>query len=700
MFLNYRRSTIKYYLLVIFTLTLYHYIFMGRVAKDTNQACSGDGQHTKFNFLAFFFLNIITLNIYSIVWESRVIDRWNNYLQNTQKCINSTKYVYIKFFGSFIVIPALIMQHMFVRQLNRVCYKYSTDIFSDDEDESYYVRPKSQEVPDIIQEDPNIVAGVPVIEEYFEEKHRRRIIIAEEIKTYEPAPKKRKREKEVIDDPIIDTECHYRNRKWLRKVGIPLTALLLAPIIILSVITFALPPVYNKTFIGVLGDKYDLLCKTNKPKVVVIGGSSVAFGLDSELMEEHLGMKVVNFGLYANLGTKLMIDLSKANINKGDIVILAPEMDSQTLSLYFNSETTMQALDGNWGMLRNINFDQFEPLIGASWGFTSNKLNYLLKKERPLNEGAYKKENFNKYGDNIYDRPYNVMKGQGAITLDFMVNYEDSINSEYEQFIDYINEYAKWVRSREATIYFSFPPMCETSMTNKNTDETIYNFYENLADALNFKIISNVHNYIMDEGYFFDSEFHLNNAGITVRTVQLIDDIKRENNDLSITIRKEDLPKPSGFGEFGFVSGNEDNLYFNLELYTFAEREVYMITGLNDLGKTQTELKIPNNVDGIPIARIAESAFADGSVTKLILGENILTIDGMAFKDAASLQDVIVPDSKGPNDISVPNRLGNGILATDGANPNIRIHVSGEYFEQFISDYFWGDYTHSLRRKN
>ena len=59
-------------------------------------------------------------------------------------------------------------------------------------------------------------------------------------------------------------------------------------------------------------------------KIVIVGGSSVAFGFDSQKIEQAFpGYKVVNFGLYADLGTKVMLDLSEDHISEGDIVIVA-----------------------------------------------------------------------------------------------------------------------------------------------------------------------------------------------------------------------------------------------------------------------------------------------------------------------------------------------------------------------------------------
>lgn len=469
------------------------------------------------------------------------------------------------------------------------------------------------------------------------------------------------------------------------------------PFTSVSVIALAMPAVYDDTFVGELGDKYDLLCETNDPKIVVVGGSSVAFGINSEMIEKELDMKVVNFGLYANLGTKLMIDLSRANVNEGDIIVLAPEMNSQTLSLYFNAETTIQAIDGSFDMIKNIDSDNYEAMIGAMWKFSADKLNYIMTGTEPENSGAYRKEWFNKYGDNTFDRPYNTMTSIAkTITLDFMVDDTDGVTTDYETFIDYVNEYVDYCTEQGATVYFSFPPMNEAAMTDYNTEENVYAFYDNLRSSLHCRVISDVSDYVMDEGYFFDSEFHLNNDGVTVRTVQLIDDIKREIGRTDVTMRADELPEPPGYAPVDFVGGDEENLYFTLEVIkNGAGQDVYYITGLNDLGKDQVTLRIPNASDGVPIVGIRPNAFAGSEARTVILGDNISDIMYSAFGNAEFLTAVYVPTAD-PNDISIPNNSGPDGLATRDANPALKIYVPTEGYEVFKSDYFWGDYEDRL----
>lgn len=461
-----------------------------------------------------------------------------------------------------------------------------------------------------------------------------------------------------------------------------------------------LPPVYNETFLGELYDKYGALQNSESEKIVIIGGSSVAFGLDSAMVKEHLGMDVINFGLYANLGTKLMMDLSRSGINEGDIVVIAPEINAQTLSLYFNGETVCQALDGGFGMLKDVSFDDYGALLGALFGFASSKIDYLSNGERPKTDGAYAKENFNEYGDNVFDRPYNIMSNTPKnISFDYRYDTSDAEYTDYEEFIDYLREYAEFCKRRGADVLFSFAPMNRAALSSSATEENIYAFYDDLARALgnNITLISNVNDYIMDEGYFFDSEFHLNNSGVVVRTVRLIDDIKRFLGRTDITVAPSELPPPSGYAVLDFADGSEENLYFTLEeTATPAGQRAYHVVGLNDEGRRQVQLAIPNNIDGIPVIGIMPR-FASGSeVRRIYVGKNVEFVSSCAFGDAQYLTEVYFMRDDA-REVSVPNSFDENGMMTEGAGDDILIFVKEEYFSRCKEDYFWGDYSAYLR---
>ena len=127
-----------------------------------------------------------------------------------------------------------------------------------------------------------------------------------------------------------------------------LKALLLAAILlaIAPVMTVfaeaALPDCYAESYYAELAPMYRRLREAEGRKIVIVGGSNVAFGLDSGLMEELLREKgyayeVCPFGLYAAVGSSAMLDLSENTLREGDIVILALEPTSETMSDYFGA---------------------------------------------------------------------------------------------------------------------------------------------------------------------------------------------------------------------------------------------------------------------------------------------------------------------------------------------------------------------------
>jgi len=185
--------------------------------------------------------------------------------------------------------------------------------------------------------------------------------------------------------------------------------LIISPFVFVTVFAMALPPQYSDTFFGALNEKYDRLNDTEGEKIVVVGGSSVAFGLDSARLEAYTGMPVVNFGLYADLGTKIMLDLSLSGISEGDIVILAPELDTHSLSLYFNNKSALSALDDDYSMMRHLPMGDKLSCLGAMYPFALDKYSRYTSDTKTAVDTVYRAEYFNEYGDFALDREENTM---------------------------------------------------------------------------------------------------------------------------------------------------------------------------------------------------------------------------------------------------------------------------------------------------
>ena len=127
------------------------------------------------------------------------------------------------------------------------------------------------------------------------------------------------------------------DKRTVRRIVATALAVILAEQVFFLICGFGLPVQFGDTFMGELKSKYERLKETSGKRIVLVGGSGVVFDCDSALMDDFFpSYEIVNFGMYAGLGTKAVMDLSENYIYEGDIVILSPEQSEQTFSDYFN----------------------------------------------------------------------------------------------------------------------------------------------------------------------------------------------------------------------------------------------------------------------------------------------------------------------------------------------------------------------------
>lgn len=478
-------------------------------------------------------------------------------------------------------------------------------------------------------------------------------------------------------------------KKVLISILIIALCLLLIPIILIC-FAFALPAQYDMSFYGGMKIKTDRLNSVEGKKIVIIGGSSVAFGVRSDLMEQELGINVVNFGLYANLGTKYMLDVAKDSINEGDIVIIAPEQNSQSLSTYYNGEAVWYSADGNFGLLNKVPWSDKDELFNSFLKFVSGKFGYWQSGKKPCPDGVYNVNSFNEYGDIEYERKYNIMTdGYDAGTP---ISFNTDIISK--DFISYLNEYNKDLTKKGASVYFAFSPMNSRAVSDNS--ETILNYTKMLEENLQCELLGNPETRIMDYEWFYDSNFHLNDSGSIVYTKLLVQDIKAVLGDYSpVKIELPDKPIIDDGG--GNASGTiSQDLTEAAKIFVLSGVNVstengevvlsgsWTIEGLTDYGKTLTEITIPDTLANLPVKVVESGVFADNTVIqKITFGVNINSVGINAFKNCTALQGIYIT-SLDPNSL----HPANGIL--DGAD-NCTIYVPEEvYASDYVIDYFWG----------
>ena len=299
-----------------------------------------------------------------------------------------------------------------------------------------------------------------------------------------------------------------------------LTLLIAGPLLLGGLL---LPAQYQDTFMGELPYKLSRLENAPGKRIIVIGGSGMAFAVDSALIEQEFpGCTAVNMGMYADLGVRFLLDLTENELREGDIVILSPEQHTQTLSCWFGARSALQGMDGNVSMLRHVSREDLGTLIGALPGFTLEKLCFMSTGDHPEGEGIYKRSSFNEYGDIASPlASANIMPGYYDPSV--TVSYDPAILED--AFAERLRSYAAHAHKKGAEVYWYFCPANRLAVDASATPEDFYDF---LYETLDFPILGDPANAVMDEAWFFDTDFHLNQSGRTVFTVQLIRDLKAQ----------------------------------------------------------------------------------------------------------------------------------------------------------------------------
>ena len=161
-------------------------------------------------------------------------------------------------------------------------------------------------------------------------------------------------------------------------------------------------------------------------------------------------------------------------------------------------------------------------------------------------------------------------------------------------------------------------------------------FEDFLKSRINATFISNISDYIYEAGYFYDTNFHLNNAGVRKHTVNLTRDILLE---LGIpTYVKEEIPDAPALPERDVRYFGDDG---NAQCFEYEKRPdgSYMIVGVRSEWKGATALTVPLGYDGYKVTAIASGAFYGTSVKRLTITEdtNIRQLMNGCFSGAGSL---------------------------------------------------------------
>ncbi len=444
---------------------------------------------------------------------------------------------------------------------------------------------------------------------------------------------------------------------------------------------FALPAQYDQAYLAGLQDKWDALAAAPSPRIVIAGGSGAAFGVRCDLLEQELpGYSVVNFGLYAGLGTTVTLELIRPLLRSGDIVIFSPEQSAQTLSDFFHAPSMWQAADGRPELLSALDGRRWGPLAGAFPAFAGDKARLCRDGSAPAGEGVYARSSFNHYGDmDCPGREQNVMAG--GFDPNMPISFDPALPSE--DFFAAVNGFARWCGEHGVTLCYRFCPMNAAAIPDGGLSR-LDGYANVLRERLDCPVLGDPAQAVLDAGWFFDTNFHLNASGAVANTAILAGELKAALDIPGpVSIPLPELPPLAGVG---LTEG--DNRDGGCFLYEDAGDGLRLI-GLTTEGAGRESLTLPVSHGGMPVVSLAPAVFAGNArVREIVVQGNLRGLEDGSFEGCAALERLMLAQAD-PEKCAV----GPGLLkGTDAL-----VYVPPGRLSAYATNYFWAAHASRLR---
>lgn len=266
-------------------------------------------------------------------------------------------------------------------------------------------------------------------------------------------------------------------------------------------------------YMGSILDKHAYAEKNKSPRILFVGGSNLAFGIDSKSIEAAVKLPVVNMGISAGLGLTFMLNEAKDVARPSDIVIVSSEYnlaadgdyklkkEAERLFLragkYFDHPPRQILNDYFISDLQHNFSTTFSHLLNRTYQFPSNLV--------------YSRTSFNENGDIVRNYDPNL-------THEFIQKAD--IVAEKNPGIGPLNDFKEFADAHHFKTYFLYPILDETAYTPKS--KIIQAIGRDLKGNLKMEILNTPEDSVYPDSLFYDTEYHLTLKGKKLRGEQII----------------------------------------------------------------------------------------------------------------------------------------------------------------------------------
>ncbi len=313
----------------------------------------------------------------------------------------------------------------------------------------------------------------------------------------------------------------------MRRFGFRCAVFLALQGVIFSLLLASYDRSKERNYLAATVDKHERLSKTQGPRLILVGGSNLAFGTDAPELERALGRRVVNMGLAAGLGIEFMLNEVRSELRRGDTVLLSLEYDR--FSGGYNPLNLRQILEYRPVSVRYLEFHQWNRvLLRGGWTMVGGIGRRALGWQTPssgdaVESAAYTRSGFNRWGDLVVHHSMAATFGGGAASAQ-RAQHPDWVPTGRAQ--DALRSFGELCGRTGVAFFYSCPPQpLEILESNRATVEAILKALEQVP---HLRILDRPEDQVYEDQEFFDTGYHLTEEGARLRTGKIIRVLEKE----------------------------------------------------------------------------------------------------------------------------------------------------------------------------
>jgi hypothetical protein len=279
----------------------------------------------------------------------------------------------------------------------------------------------------------------------------------------------------------------------------------------------------ENNYLAATMDKHQRLERMEPPRLILVGGSNVAFGFRSETLEEEVGMPVVNMGLVGGLGVEFMLNEVEGAIGRGDVVLLSFEYD--LLSGGDSELIFRQIVELRPENFRHVPWRSWKDLItdhgtGVLGGIVRKSLGTAGVVEEPgetIQETAYRRRYFDAAGG--YVGHHGSETSLASVEPGRQLLGSMPVRAMSESVYRRLEEFAELCARRGAECFYTCPPHPKELLDSKR--ELIEANWARLGTIHGLTLLDRPEEQTYPLGKFFDTGYHLTARGAYERTMDV-----------------------------------------------------------------------------------------------------------------------------------------------------------------------------------